>query len=249
MGKVKIEIYCYLIADIWQKFCRHVCWVVLHQAYHFRPNLSIWLVAMATEMLNLRKNNNKSTSQKLWGGGGGKLKLCRIVYNINLCKKSVFYCHCLNTLVAMATLNFHGLIIGKNENLHLLLFHCRYFDESFFRNVWWVSSTKHILFVQTSQFEWLSWQPKGWICEKYSKLNSEAIWEIKLKLCRNVHSISFYKSIVFIAVAYALWLLWQLRVSIDLLWGKWKLALIAVLLQISWQNVFRIVCWVVLHQA
>ena len=34
--------------------------------------------------------------------------------------------------------------------------------------------------------------------------------------CRNVHSIRFYKSIVFIAVAYALWLLWQLRVSIDL---------------------------------
>ena len=40
----------------WQKFCRNVCWVVLHQVYHFRPNLSIWLVAMATEMLNLRKN-------------------------------------------------------------------------------------------------------------------------------------------------------------------------------------------------
>ena len=35
--------------------------------------------------------------------------------------------------------------------------------------------------------------------------------------CRNVHSIIFYKSIVFIAVAYALWLqLMQLRVSIDL---------------------------------
>ena len=26
------------------------------------------------------------------------------------------------------------------------------------------SSTKHILFVQTSQFDWLSWKPKGSIC-------------------------------------------------------------------------------------
>ena len=31
------------------------------------------------------------------------------------------------------------------------------------------SSTKHILFVQISQFGWLSWQPKGSICEKYKK--------------------------------------------------------------------------------
>ena len=122
------------------------------------------------------------------------------------------------------------------------------FWRKFFRNVWWVVLYQTYTFCPNLSI-WLSWQPKGWICEKYSKLNLEAIWEIKLKLWRNVHSISFYKSIVFIAVAYALWLLWQLRVSIDLLWGKWKLALIAVLLQISWQNVFRIVCWVVLHQA
>ena len=45
MGKVKIEIYCYLIADIFTKsFYRNVCWVVLHQAYHSYPNVSIWLV-------------------------------------------------------------------------------------------------------------------------------------------------------------------------------------------------------------
>ena len=84
------------------------------------------------------------------------------------------------------------------------------------------SSTKQILFVQTSQFDWLSWQPKGWICEKYSKLNSVAIWEIKLKLCRNVHSISFYKSIVFIAVTYALWLLWVFSFH-RLIMGKMKI--------------------------
>ena len=33
---------------------------------------------------------------------------------------------------------------------------------------------------------------------------------------------------VFIADAYALWLLWQLKGSIDLQWEKWKSALIAV---------------------
>ena len=49
------------------------------------------------------------------------------------------------------------------------------------------------------------------------KINSlEAIRGIKLNLCRDVHSISHYKNIVFITVAYVLWLLWQLEVSIDL---------------------------------
>ena len=57
---------------------------------------------------------------------GIQLKLCRTVYNTLL-----FYCRCLSTLVAMATLNFHRLINEKNENWHLWLFHCRYFDESF----------------------------------------------------------------------------------------------------------------------
>ena len=51
----------------------------------------------------------------------------------------------------------------------------------------------------------------------FKKINSsEAIRAIKLKLLRNVHSISLYKNSAFIADAYALWLLWQLKVSIDL---------------------------------
>ena len=45
--------------------------------------------------------------------GGGGLKLCRIIHNISRFKNTVFYCRCLSTLVAMATLNFHRLIIGK----------------------------------------------------------------------------------------------------------------------------------------
>ena len=47
----------YLIADILTKVLQEcLFWVVLHQAYHFRPNLSIWLVAMVTKMLNLGNN-------------------------------------------------------------------------------------------------------------------------------------------------------------------------------------------------
>ena len=58
-------------------------------------------------------------------------------------------------------------------------------------------------------------------------------WGVKLKLCRNVHRISLYKNIVFLAVAYRLWLLWQLKSCHRLIMGnKKKLALIAVLLQV-----------------
>ena len=50
---------------------------------------------------------------------GISLKLYRIVHNISLYKKIIcFYSFCLSTLVAMATLNFCRLIMGKNENWH-----------------------------------------------------------------------------------------------------------------------------------
>ena len=42
----------------------------------------------------------------------------------------------------------------------------------------------------------------------------------KLELCRIVYIISLYKTCVFIAVAQVLWLLWQLKFSIDLHWVK-----------------------------
>ena len=51
---------------------------------------------------------------------GIKLKLCRIVYNISLSKIIAFYCHCISALVAMATLNFHRLIMGKMKIADIL---------------------------------------------------------------------------------------------------------------------------------
>ena len=55
MGKVETGFYCCLTADIWQKFYRNVPWVVLYETYEFCPNRWIWLVAMATGRLHLRK--------------------------------------------------------------------------------------------------------------------------------------------------------------------------------------------------
>ena len=75
---------------------------------------------------------------------------------------------------------------------------------------------------------------------------------MKLKLCIHVHDISLYIKCflffflfvcflffvflffvcLFFVIAHVLSLLWQLKVSIDLLWEKGKLAFISVLLQI-----------------
>ena len=108
----------------------------------------------------------------------------------------------------MATLNFHRLIMEKNENWHLLLFRCRYFDESFSEMFVEWYCTKHIHFVQTSQFDWLSLAAKRLNLRKNkkNKLLRSYIGD-KAETIRNGHSIILFKTIVFIAVAYALWLL------------------------------------------
>ena len=52
--------------------------------------------------------------------------------------------------------------------------------------------------------------------KEYLKIiSSEAIRGIKLKLCRNVYGVGLYKNGVFLAIANALSLLGQLKVSID----------------------------------
>ena len=48
----------------WQRFYRHIPWVVLYETYEFCPNRWIWLVAMATKRINSRKNIKKSSPQK-----------------------------------------------------------------------------------------------------------------------------------------------------------------------------------------
>ena len=70
----------------------------------------------------------------------------------------------------------------------------------------------------------------------------------KLKIWEKILKNSLCKNIVFIAVAQELWLLWQLKVSIDLQWKKWKLRFIAILLEIFWQKFYRNVPGVVLYK-
>ena len=128
---MKIEIYCHLIADILIKNVQNVSWVVLNQACHFSPTLSIWLVAIR---LNLRKNIKQINSSEAICGL--KLKLCSVVHYISLYKGIVFYCSCFNTLVSIATLNFHRLM-GRMK-IGIIAISLQILWPKFFRNVCWV---------------------------------------------------------------------------------------------------------------
>ena len=112
-----------LLQIFWQKFYRNVPGVVLYKPYEFCLNRWIWLVAMATEMLNFRKKYSEIFSEVI---RGMKLKLC-----INVCVIMLyincpfflsfffffffffFYCCYACGFVAMTTLSFHRFIIGK----------------------------------------------------------------------------------------------------------------------------------------
>ena len=60
----------------------------------------------------------------------------------------------------MATLSFYRLIMGKLEIGIYCYFIADILTISFLEMFIEWSSTKLILFVQMSQFDWLSWQPK-----------------------------------------------------------------------------------------
>ena len=144
MEKMKNDIYCNLTAGILTNKYRNVPWVDLYRTYHFCPDLWIWLVAMATERLNLRKQYSESISSEAIKGIN--LKFCRHVHNISLHKS---YCGCSCNFVAMATLIFHWLVIA--DILTKVLQKC-----------FWFRSLPNVSFlVQTPQFDWVSWQPKG----------------------------------------------------------------------------------------
>ena len=58
---------------------------------------------------------------------------------------------------------------GKNENWHLLLSHCRYFDKSFAEMFLEKSSTKPINCVHTAEFILVAMATKRLICEQILK--------------------------------------------------------------------------------
>ena len=151
-----------------------------------------------------------------------KLKLCIHVPDSSLYIKCVLYCCCPCAFVAIATLSFDWLIMGKVE---IDIYFC---------------VTADILTKVLLKCSWSSPLPTIWILSKsliligghgnwkanfskYSKIFLEAIRGMKLKLHINVYDISLYINCVFlIAVAHVFSLLWQLKVSIDLKWEKWK---------------------------
>ena len=65
-------------------------------------------------------------------------------------------------------LSCHRIIMGKVK-----IGICRYFYKSLTEMFLEYSSTNNIIFVQTAEFHWLPWQLKGYIFEKYSKINYE----------------------------------------------------------------------------
>ena len=139
----------------------------------------------------------------------------------------------------MATLNFHRLIVGKMKIGIYWIFIADILTNVFFRNVCWVVLYQTYSFCPNFSVSLVVIATKRQnlqnIFKKYLN-SSEAIWGIKLKLCRNVHSISLCKNIVFllpnkilfkpkilffIAVAQALWLVWQLKSFLRLI--MWKM--------------------------
>ena len=108
-------------------------------------------------------------------------------------------------------------------------------------NIWNLSKTLNLIGWHGNR--------KAKCANKFSKIiSTEATMGVKLKLCRNVYNISFYKKTFLVDVALVLSLLWQLKVSSDLKWEKWKSAFIAIALQIFWQELYRKVPWVILWQ-
>ena len=59
MGKMKIGIYCYFIADILTKVFRNAFWVVLYQIYTFSPKLLSLIGCHGNEKAEFATKKNK----------------------------------------------------------------------------------------------------------------------------------------------------------------------------------------------
>ena len=156
--KWKLAFIAMSLQIFWQTFYRNVPWVVLYNTYHFCVNLLIWLVAMAIEKANLEKQYQTIIYSEAirWI----KLKRCRNIHSISLYKNDVLlplliYFRCYGNLTFPLTYN------EKSENWHKCCLIADILTKMFWEMFVEGSSTKYILFVQTSQFDWLSWQSKG----------------------------------------------------------------------------------------
>ena len=76
--------------------------------------------------------------------------------------------------------------------------------------------------------------------------SSEAIWRIKRKLCRNVNCISLYNNGLLLLLMF-FHCYGNMKFPLTYC-EKWKLASVAISLQIFWQKFYRKVPWLVLYQ-
>ena len=156
LKKWKLAFTAILLQILWQKFYTNVPWVVLYKTY-------LCLLLLPLNLFGSHGNQKAKFVKKkykkinsLEAVFGIKLKLCRIVSNSSLYKNFVFFIAIAQALWLLFLLTYSG----KSENWDLLLSHCRYFDKSFAEMFVEWSSTKQIILDQTSQFDWLPWQPK-----------------------------------------------------------------------------------------
>ena len=141
MGKVKVDLYFCLTADILTK--------VFQKCPLSSPLPNIWILSKPLNLNGCHRNRNAKFAIKYSKINsseairGMKLKLYRNVHNISLYKNFVFCVHCSCAFVAMATYNFHRLIMGK-VGLYF------YLTVDILTKVFQKCPFKHTNFVQTA---------------------------------------------------------------------------------------------------
>ena len=114
--------------------------------------------------------------------------------------KFVFHENRLFSLVAMATKEFPQAYNGENRKMALTAKPLQIFWQNFYRNVLLVVLYQVDDFLPSAHFDWLPWEPKLRKEKKFflKITSSETIWNIGLRLCRNILCISLYKFCVFL---------------------------------------------------
>ena len=130
MGNVKIEIYCYLTADILSstKVLQNCSLNSLLQTYALSKPL--YLIGYRKDKF-AKKYSNIISSEAI---RGMKLKLCRMFITLASTKTNVLL-PLLMCIRCYGNLKFPLTYNEKSESRSSLLSHCKYFDRTLFINV------------------------------------------------------------------------------------------------------------------
>ena len=127
MGKVKVGLYCCLIADILTK--------VLQKCSLSSPLPNIWILSKLLNLIGCHGNHRKDKFVKKYSKiisseaiRGMKLKLCRNVHNISLYRKSFFFLlTLLMWFLCYGNLKFPLTYNEKSERIPLQVFWQNFF--------------------------------------------------------------------------------------------------------------------------